>query len=124
MITFALVALMGGVGAATRFVLDGFIRGRWTRVFPVATVAINVSGSALIGLLVGANLYHGLPHTGLVVAATGFCGGYTTFSTATVETVRLAQAGEYRRATANALGTLVLTVGAVIGGIALMWWLG
>lgn len=116
-----LVALFGGLGAATRFVLDGLIRGRWTHTFPFATVTINVSGSALIGVLTGASLYHGLADAWLVVAATGFCGGYTTFSTATMETIRLIQAGELGRAALNAVGTLLLTIGAVAAGIAIMW---
>ncbi|NMM16285.1 MAG: fluoride efflux transporter CrcB [Cellulomonas sp.] len=119
--TLLLVALLGGLGAATRFVVDGLIRGRRSRVFPLATVLINVSGSALLGLLAGASAYHSLGTTVYVVAAVGFCGGYTTFSTAMVETVRLAQQGDYRRAVANALGTLLLAVGAAALGILVMW---
>ncbi|CAN5437518.1 hypothetical protein BH11ACT1_BH11ACT1_00720 [soil metagenome] len=119
--TLLLVALLGGLGAATRFVVDGLIRGRWSQVFPLATVLINVSGSALLGLLAGALAYHSLPTTVYLVAAVGFCGGYTTFSTAMVETVRLAQSGDYRRAAANALGTLVLAVAAAALGVLVMW---
>jgi CrcB protein len=119
--TLLLVALLGGAGAATRFLVDGLIRGRWSRVFPLATVLINVSGSALLGLLAGALAYRSMPSTAYVVAAVGFCGGYTTFSTAMVETVRLAQSGDYRRAVANALGTLLLAVGAAALGVLVMW---
>ncbi|HEY0119108.1 MAG TPA: CrcB family protein, partial [Cellulomonas sp.] len=53
-------------------------------------------------------------------AASGFCGGYTTFSTAMVETVRLIQAGEHGRAVVNVAGTLVLAVGAAALGMAVM----
>jgi len=115
-----LIAVLGGAGAASRFVVDGSIRARWTRVFPLATLLINVSGSLLIGLLNGAHLYHGLGSTTLAVAATGFCGGYTTFSTAMVETVRLIQAGEVRRATFNAVGSVLLCLGAAALGVAVM----
>lgn len=118
--TLLLIAVLGGVGAGTRFVVDGSVRSRWTRVFPLATLLINVSGSFLIGLLNGAHLYRGLGPTWLAVAATGFCGGYTTFSTAMVETVRLIQAGELRRATVNAVGSLVLCLGAAALGVAIM----
>jgi CrcB protein len=111
-VTPVLVALVGGLGAATRFVVDGWFRGRWAGRLPLATIAINVSGSLLIGLLAGAMAAGTLPVTAYTVAATGFCGGYTTFSTAMIETVRLAQAGDRRRAVANAVGTLVLTVAA------------
>lgn len=110
--TPVLVALVGGLGAATRFVVDGWFRGRWAARLPLATIVINVSGSLLIGLLAGAMAAGTLRVTAYTVAATGFCGGYTTFSTAMVETVRLAQAGDRRRAVANALGTLALTVAA------------
>lgn len=115
-----LVAVLGGVGAAARFVVDGAVRSRWTRTFPLATLVVNVSGSFLIGLLTGAHLFHGLGPTWLAVAATGFCGGYTTFSTAMVETVRLVEAGEVRRATANVLGSLLLCVAAASLGVGAM----
>ncbi|WP_324536440.1 fluoride efflux transporter CrcB [Actinotalea sp.] len=120
MILALAVAVLGGLGAATRFVVDGAIRRRWTSVLPVATVAVNVSGSLVIGLLAGAATFHGLGPDVRVVAATGFCGGYTTFSTAMVETVRLAQAGELRAAVLNAVGTLALTVAAAATGVAVM----
>ncbi len=114
--TVLLVAVLGGLGAATRFVVDGWFRGRWAHRLPVATIAINVSGSLLIGLLGGALATGALPATGYTLAATGFCGGYTTFSTATVETVRLAQAGDLRRAVVNAAGTLLPAVAAAALG--------
>lgn len=110
--TALLVAVLGGLGAATRFVVDGWFRGRWAGRLPWATMAINVTGSFVIGLLAGALATGALPTTAYTVAATGFCGGYTTFSTAMIETVRLAHAGDTRRAAANALGTLVLAVAA------------
>lgn len=114
-----LVAVMGGLGAATRFWVDGTIRARGRTVLPVATIAINVTGSLLIGLVAGAHLYLGLAATWQLLLATGFCGGYTTFSAAAVETVRLAQAGERGRALANLLGTMVLTVAAAAAGLGL-----
>lgn len=116
---FVLVAIVGGAGASFRFVVDGWFRGRWATRLPLATVAINVSGSLLIGLLAGALASGALPTDAYTLAATGFCGGYTTFSTATVETVRLAQTGDLRNATLNAVGTLVLTVAAAAAGFAL-----
>jgi fluoride exporter len=117
--TFVLVTVFGGLGAATRFVVDGWIRGRWSTGLPVATIAVNVSGSLLIGFLAGGLADGGIAPDVYVVAATGFCGGYTTFSTATVETVRLAQAGAYRKAVLNAFGTLLVTVLAAAAGIAI-----
>lgn len=117
--TALLVAVLGGLGAAARFVVDGWFRGRWPHRLPVATITINVTGSLLIGLLAGALATGALPVTAYTAAATGFCGGYTTFSTASVETVRLAQAGDVRRAATNLVGSLVLTVAAASLGFVL-----
>ena len=115
------VAVAGGLGASTRFVVDGLLRARSTHVLPLATMVVNVSGSLVIGALSGAALWHGLGPAWMVVTATGFCGGYTTFSTAMVETVRLVRSDEWRWAVANALGTLVLCVAAASAGVGLMW---
>lgn len=112
-----LIGLAGGLGAATRFIADGEIRRRWSTTFPWATATINVSGSLLLGFLAGVVLFHRAPEDLQLIAGVGFCGGYTTFSTAMVETVRLAQLGRLRHALANAL--LPLTVSALAAGVGL-----
>ena len=117
--TLVLVALFGGVGAAARFVADGLIRARVVTVFPTATVIVNVTGSFLLGLLTAAATAGALGPPWSVAASIGFCGGYTTFSTALVETVRLVQAGNHGRAVLNVLGTGVATVAAAAGGLGL-----
>ncbi|MFD6135271.1 fluoride efflux transporter FluC [Isoptericola sp. NPDC056618] len=121
--TLLLVAVAGGLGAAARFVVDGAVRARTPgAAFPWATVVVNVSGSLLIGLVTGVLLGAGDPahlESWRLGVATGFCGGYTTFSTAMVETVRLARSGRPRLALANALGTMALTLAAVVVGIGL-----
>lgn len=124
MIDALLVAIVGGLGAATRFWVDGVIRARGRTVLPIATIMVNVSGSLLIGLVVGAHLYLGLPAIWQLVLATGFCGGYTTFSAAMVESVRLVQQDERGRAVLAAVGTLLLAVGAVAAGVGIMAVLG
>lgn len=122
--TAALVALFGGLGSAARFVVDGVVRARSRSTFPVATLAINVTGSLVLGLLVGLRISAaGQPGAAgqpawFTVAATGFCGGFTTFSTAMVETVRLLQADEPLPAVANVLGSLLLAVAAAALGVA------
>lgn len=115
-----LLAVLGGVGAAARYLVDDLVSRRWSGRFPLATLLVNVSGSLLIGLLattIGpdrAALY--------AVGAVGFCGGYTTFSTAMVESVRLAREGAWRASVLATGSHLVLCVGAatlgvVIGGL-------
>jgi CrcB protein len=77
-----------------------------------------VSGSLLLGLLVGLTMGQVLPKPYEIVAGTGFLGGYTTFSSASFETVRLLEERRYRAALVNGLGMLVLSVGAAAGGLA------
>lgn len=124
MLELLLVAAGGGLGAAARFVVDGEIRARHNGGFPWGTFAVNVTGSFLIGVfstLFSTLTWYGVPAdvAQLVQFAlvTGLCGGYTTFSTATVESVRLAQSGRLRLALANTLGTLLVTVLAASAGI-------
>ncbi len=113
-----LLSLAGGLGAVSRFTLDGGVRSRLGTRLPYGTIAINVTGSLLLGLLTGLVLFHGAPSTLRTVLGTGFCGGYTTFSTASFETVRLVQERRIGAALGSALGTLVLTLAA--GGLGLL----
>ena len=114
------VALAGGVGAVARFVLDGLVRSRLASWFPVGTVVVNVTGSFVLGLVTGLALAHVVPEELRLVVGTGFCGGYTTFSTASFETVRLVEQRRVGAALLNGVGTLVVTVG--VAGLGL--WLG
>ena len=111
------VALAGSAGALARFVLDGAIRALRPSAFPWATVLINVTGSFAIGFLAGSVLAGSAPASAQTLLGTGFCGGYTTFSTASLETVRLAQNGRPWLSLANAGGTMVFTVGAAAVGL-------
>lgn len=115
--TWLLVALAGGAGAVARFVVDGTLRARWATPFPWATLVVNVSGSLLLGFVVGRVLFGGTPQLWRTVLGTGFCGGYTTFSTTSFETVRLVREGRWAQAAANAVGTLGLTVAAGAAGL-------
>jgi fluoride exporter len=117
----ALALAAGALGAVTRFVLDATIKQRWRSPFPLATVVINVTGSLLLGLLAGLVVFHGQPSAWQTIVGTGFCGGYTTFSTASFETVRLVQQGRRTFALLNALGSLVLSVAACATGFVGMW---
>jgi len=113
------VALAGGVGAVARFVLDGSVRSR-VASFPVGTMVVNVTGSFVLGVVTGLTLAHVVPEELRLVVGTGFCGGYTTFSTASFETVRLVEQRRVGAALLNGVGTLVVTV--CVAGLGL--WLG
>lgn len=117
------IALGGGAGAALRYAVDLAVSSRWRRTFPLATFLINLSGSLALGLLVGwfyaSDVGPGwsLP---VSVIGTGLLGGYTTFSTASYDAVRLARNGDLGMALAYAVGTMLATVGVAVLGL----WLG
>lgn len=116
-----LVSLGGGVGAALRFWLDGLVKARVRGTapggFPLGTFVINVSGSLVLGVLTGLGESGALGPSMVAVLGTGMMGGYTTFSTASVETVQLLRSGETRTAVLNGLGMLVVSVGAAALGL-------
>lgn len=116
-----LTLLAGATGALARFLLDASIKQRWRSPFPLATVVINVTGSLLLGVLAGVVLFHGESSMWQTVVGTGFCGGYTTFSTASFETVRLVQQDRRALALLNAIGSLITSVGACAVGLAVAW---
>ena len=116
-VTTLLVCAAGGLGAATRLVLDGLIRARTRSTYPVATTIINLTGSLLLGLLTGLATGHLLPEPWRIIAGAGLLGGYTTFSTASFETVSLLEEGRYLAAAINGLGTLLICTCAAAGGL-------
>ncbi len=117
---FVLVACAGGLGAALRLLLDGVVRARTRVRFPLGTIAINLSGSLVLGVLAGLALSAVVPESVHAIAGTGFLGGYTTFSTASFETVRLLQ--ERRPGPAALAGAGTLVAASLLAGLGL--WLG
>ncbi|TFD61573.1 fluoride efflux transporter CrcB [Cryobacterium suzukii] len=114
---FLAVAAAGGLGASARLFLDGLVRARLGDAFPYGTTVINVSGSLLLGLITGLAMNHLLAPEWSLVLGVGLLGGYTTFSTASFETVRLAQAHRYLAALANGIGMLAASVIAAAFGL-------
>lgn len=111
-IVLLLAAACGGLGAATRYLVDlGVARLAGAR-FPWGVMLINVTGSLALGLVVGM-----LPDAAFVVGA-GFLGGYTTFSTAMVDTVALWRDGERRASALYAAGMLLAGLAAAGLGLA------
>lgn len=117
---FLLLALAGGLGAAVRFMLDGFIRAHSKTRFAWATTIINVSGSLVLGFLTGLTVEHFVSTDISIVIGTGFLGGYTTFSTASYETVQLLKKGRYGASFISGIVMLVLSVAAAAAGL----WIG
>lgn len=115
-----LAVLAGGLGAGARYVVDSALRARWTTSLPLATTVINTTGSFGLGLLVGLALAHASPGTeaAQVVLGTGFLGGYTTFSTASVEVVALLREGRRGAAGLHAATMLGGSVLAAAAGLA------
>ena len=106
------VLIAGGFGAVLRFLVDGALARRAARSFPFGTLAVNISGAALLGLLGGLALSR---HAALL-ADTAFVGSYTTFSTWMLETQRLSEERQLRSAVANLVASIVLGVAAALAG--------
>jgi CrcB protein len=120
MLVAVAVALGGAAGALARYVADRLIEHHLFTVFPWSTFAINLSGCLLAGAVVAALVdRHHAPEwlrAGLVV---GFLGAYTTFSTFAQETHDLLDGGHALLGVANAAGSVVCGVAAVVAGAAL-----
>ena len=114
-----LLALAGGLGAGLRFVLDGLVSAARSWRYPVGTTAINLVGSLALGLLVGLASSRLLGSPGLLVLGTGLLGGFTTFSTAAYETVRLAEQRRWGAAALHGVGQVVLATALAALGFVL-----
>ncbi|MBM7368110.1 fluoride efflux transporter FluC [Gordonia hydrophobica] len=112
-----LTVVAGAAGAVARYQVDDAVRRRWPDVFPGPTFLINLTGALLIGFVAGLVMFAGASPDWSSVVGTGFCGGYTTFSTAVVEAIRL----ESRRGVIYSVGTLLGAVGACALGLWLGW---
>lgn len=113
------IALAGGAGALVRFSTDGLIRTFSGRNFPWGTLAINVTGSFVLGLLAGLAGHQHIPVDTKLVFGTGFCGGFTTFSTASFEAARLIEERRYAAAMFQVSSNLFLSLAAAVLGMGL-----
>jgi fluoride exporter len=106
------VGALGGAGAIARLLLDGAVAERAGSPFPWGTLAVNITGSFVLGLVVGAAL-RGDDYR---LAATGLLGAFTTFSTWLFESHRLGEDGRLRLGALNVALSLVVGVLAVWAG--------
>jgi CrcB protein len=112
------IAFGSALGGAARYLFGGWIQDRAGAGFPVGTLVINVTGSFLLGLLYryAADSAAITPEVRAMLTI-GICGGYTTFSTFSYETVRLLEEGEFGRAGLYIAMSILLSVAAAFLGL-------
>jgi CrcB protein len=102
------VVLIGGAGSVLRFYVDAIVTSAIGRDFPYGTMAVNLSGAVILGLITGL----ALAGDAALLAGTAAVGSYTTFSTWILETQRLTEERQHRKALLNIVVSLVLGVAA------------
>jgi fluoride exporter len=119
MLGYLFVMLGGALGTGARFWMSGFVAERAGEFFPVGTLAVNVSGSFIVGFFAGFTDPEGLILVSPRVREffmIGLCGGYTTFSSFSLQTLDLARDGDWFKALLN----IVLSIGCCLAAV----WLG
>jgi CrcB protein len=110
------VVLIGGIGSVLRFLVDRSVSRRISSSFPFGTLAVNLSGAFILGILGGL----GLNPTVALLAGTAFVGAYTTFSTWMLETQRLGEERQVATAAANIVVSVILGLAMAALGL----WIG
>jgi CrcB protein len=105
-LVWACVTLIGGAGSLLRYYVDGLVSSAAWRGFPFGTLAVNLSGAVVLGLIAGL----ALTGDAALLAGTAAVGSYTTFSTWMLESQRLTEERQYAKALLNIVGSLVLGV--------------
>ncbi len=117
---FWAVAVGAAAGGVSRYYLSVAVQQRLGATFPWGTLLINVTGSLLLGFLMRYALATpGVSAEMRLLLTTGFCGGYTTFSTFSYETAMLLEDGQYERAAAYALASVIVALLATFCGFIL-----
>lgn len=108
------IALGSAFGGVARYVIGGWVQRATDTPFPTGTLVVNVTGSLLLGVLARTVLVApGMSPEMRALLTIGFCGGYTTFSTFSLETVQLLEKGQLGRAALYALASVVLSLFAL-----------
>jgi CrcB protein len=117
----SLLLVIGGaaVGAPLRYLSDRAIQSRHDTVFPWGTLAVNVIGSLILGVVIGAVSAGGASPQVQLAVGTGFCGALTTYSTFSYETLRLLEDDARLFAAANVVVSIVAGLGAAFLGVAI-----
>jgi len=117
---YLLIALGGAAGSLLRYLIGGAVQRMSAGGFPIGTMFVNVSGCFLIGILVRQFLNMQISPELRALLIVGFCGGFTTFSTFSAETLGLIEGGEYGRATGYVILSVVLCLTATFMGMTAM----
>jgi CrcB protein len=120
--SYVLVAIGGALGSVARFWCSGLVARLAGETFPWGTMAVNVVGSLIIGFAAALSAPEGrflVPPEARTFVMVGFCGGYTTFSSFSLQTFALMQEGEFLWAAGNiVLSVLLCLVGVWLGYLA------
>ena len=118
---FLLIGFGGGVGSIARYLCQKWVNENYPHPFPWGTLAVNLSGCFLIGIIYAASEKTSVlsPQARLLLI-TGFCGGFTTFSTFAFENMNLLRSGDNLYFIIYTLASVVLGIAAVFGGMAFM----
>ncbi|GEQ85752.1 putative fluoride ion transporter CrcB [Patiriisocius marinistellae] len=112
-----LVFIGGGLGSSLRYIVGSYFSSN-TSTIPYGTLLVNVLGSFIIGILLGELLKnHTLSNALLLLLATGFCGGFTTFSAFAFENFELLKSGNYTAFLGYTLGSIALGILAISVGV-------
>ncbi len=117
--TWLAFLVAAAIGAPARYLIDGFVQDHTEGAFPWGTFVVNASGCLVLGVISGLGIYHGLAGSTRTVLGTGGMGAYTTFSTFTFETVRLAEEGAMNEAVRNVVASLLVGLAAASAGLLL-----
>ena len=117
---YLLIALGGAAGSLLRYLVGGAVQRTSASGFPIGTMFVNVSGCFLIGILVRQFLNMQISPELRALLIVGFCGGFTTFSTFSAETLGLIEGGEYGRAASYIILSVVLCLAATFMGMTVM----
>ena len=118
-----LLLLIGGgsfIGGISRYLMARMIQDRVFSAFPYGTLGVNILGCLIIGLVVGLSERSNLPAEWRLFLATGFCGGFTTFSAFSNETIGLLRDGQLWSASIYVVASVALGLVATFAGISLI----
>jgi CrcB protein len=113
-----LIFVGSGLGGITRFAVGKAVQTFWTNAFPLPTLVVNVVACLVLGFVAGKVQAKLAYHTEMqMLLMTGFCGGFSTFSTFSLETMKLLEAGKYSYVIGYTVSSMLLCLVAVWVGL-------